>query len=195
MSTYPSTLRAISILNPYAMLITEGMKPYEYRPWNTSFRGLCLIQVSASTECEEEFKEFLDAGDVTLAQIKQMRKSIIGFAEMTGTVWDEEYQLWAHRMEKPARFREPIPCPGALNYWTPYPNKPLQSKAFQQAWELIEAGDYRAADPGIYGAYFEDEGLEPLSALQYSIEELEPNSQPRLFIASPDGELTEQLLT
>ena len=194
MSPYPSTLRAISIINPYAMLITEGMKPYEYRSWNTSFRGRCLIHVSASTQCEDEFKQIPEIGDVTLPEIKQMRKSIIGFAEMTGTVWDKEYQLWAHRMEKPARFREPIPCPGALNYWTPYPNKPLQSKAFQQAWELIEAGDYRAADLITYQGYFEGEGLEPLSALQYPLEALEPNPQPRLFIASPDGELTEQLL-
>lgn len=198
MSPYPSSLRAISIINPYAMFIGLGIKPYEFRTWNTSFRGLCLLHVSASTECEEEFGPFLESGEINKTEIKGMRKAVIGFAEMTGTVWDEEYQQWGHRMESPALFPAPIPCPGALNYWTPYPNKPEQSKAFQQAWNLIEAEDYNKASPEEYRFNFEDWGLEPLSALKYPLEAAEPldepPAQPRIFLAGPGGHVTEHLL-
>lgn len=169
--TFPETLRAISIINPFAWLIGIGEKPYEYRSWDTSFRGLCLLHVSGSTEYEAEFSEFLNSGEITKAEIASMRKSIIGFAEVTGTVWDEEYQQWAHRMEKPALFNEVIPCPGALNYWKPYPNKPEQTTAFQQAWELIQAGDYIKADPNIYLTQINEWGLEPPSALKYPFDE------------------------
>ena len=187
MESFPNTLRAISIINPYALFIGIGEKPYEYRSWNTSFRGLCLLHVSGSRDCEFEFEELLESGDITQAEIKGMRKSIIGFAEMTGTVWDEKFQQWGHRMEKPALFLAPIPCPGALNYWTPYPNKPEQTKAFQQAWNSIEAGEYNEANSENYLAVFEEWALEPLTALKYLPDQTE-NSEPaqkRILITPP----------
>lgn len=189
MPAYPDTLRAISIINPFGWLICKGYKPYEYRSWDTSFRGQCLIHVSASTACESDFEADIAAGELTKADVKAMRKAIIGFAEMTGTVWDAEHEQWAHRMEQPALFNQPIPCPGALNYWTPYKNKPAQAQAFQQAWDVIQSGEYTAAHPDTYAACFLNWGLEPLTALKYPLEDLEDleeePSEPRVLITPP----------
>jgi hypothetical protein len=164
MTTHPSTLRAISIINPYGWEICMGFKPYEFRSWESSFRGLCLIHVSASKEFEDEFEDYLEHGEIAKEEIKQMRKSIIGFAIVTNILWIEESQTWAHKMENPAIFDEFIPCPGALNYWSPYKNKPEQSVAFHKAWDMIEANAYVEADPEEYVISLSVFGLEDVKA-------------------------------
>lgn len=150
MATYPADLRAISIINPFGWDICMGIKPYEFRTWDTSFRGLCLIHVSASREFEDGFYEMLRNGEITKEEIAKMRKSIIGFATVTKTIWSDIDQQYAHKMENPALFDEFIPCPGALNYWRPYQNKPEQALAFQKAWDMIEAKAYVEAHPDDY---------------------------------------------
>lgn len=178
MTTYPADLRAISIINPFGWEICMGLKPYEFRSWESSFRGLCLIHVSASKECEEYFDDYLEHQEITKEEIKQMRKSIIGFATVTKMLWVEEEQTWAHKMENPAIFDEVIPCPGALNYWTPYRNKPEQAVAFQKAWDMIEAKAYTEADPEEYRISMETFGLE-------EIEEEEGKSEHQRVLITP----------
>ncbi|MBD1877005.1 hypothetical protein H6F75_26320 [Nodosilinea sp. FACHB-131] len=172
MTDYPADLRAISIINPFGWEICMGFKPYEFRSWESSFRGLCLIHVSASKECEGYFDEYLEHEEITTEEIKQMRKSIIGFATVTKMIWDEQDQQWAHKVEHPEIFDEFIPCPGALNYWSPYKNKPEQSVAFQKAWDMIEAKAYCEANPEEYKN----------SLAIFGLEDLEINGSGRVLI-------------
>ena len=51
-------MKVLSIKQPYASLIAYGIKKYEFRTWNTKYRGEILIHASKSVDKKamEEFK-------------------------------------------------------------------------------------------------------------------------------------------
>ena len=52
-------MKVITIKEPYATLIAEGLKEYEFRTWKTSYRGDILIH-AAKTPNNENKKRFID---------------------------------------------------------------------------------------------------------------------------------------
>ena len=50
-------MKVISIKQPYASLIIEGYKEYEFRVWKTNYRGEVLIHASKNID-EENAKRF-----------------------------------------------------------------------------------------------------------------------------------------
>ena len=52
-------MKVLTIKEPYATLITEGMKEYEFRTWPTKYRGDILIH-AAKTPNKENKKRFID---------------------------------------------------------------------------------------------------------------------------------------
>ena len=48
-------MKAITIKQPYATLIAEGLKEYEFRTWKTKYRGEILIHAGCGVD-----KEWLD---------------------------------------------------------------------------------------------------------------------------------------
>lgn len=64
------------------------------------------------------------------------------------------------------------PAPGARNYWRA--QKPAQQKAFSRAWELIQTGQYQAANPDRTTELLVEHG----------------HQKPRIFIAGPGGHVT-----
>ena len=51
-------MKAITIKEPYATLIKEGLKEYEFRTWKTNYRGEILIHAgkSSNKEALDRFK-------------------------------------------------------------------------------------------------------------------------------------------
>lgn len=45
-------MKAITIKQPFATLIAEGLKQYEFRTWNTNFRGEILIHAGKGIDKE-----------------------------------------------------------------------------------------------------------------------------------------------
>ena len=52
-------MKVITIKEPYATLIAEGLKEYEFRTWKTKYRGDILIH-SGKTPNDENKKRFID---------------------------------------------------------------------------------------------------------------------------------------
>ena len=52
-------MKTLTIKEPYATLIAEGLKEYEFRTWKTSYRGDILIH-AAKTPNNENKKRFID---------------------------------------------------------------------------------------------------------------------------------------
>lgn len=52
-------MKVITIKEPYATLIAEGLKEYEFRTWKTNYRGEVLIH-AAKTPNQENKKRFVD---------------------------------------------------------------------------------------------------------------------------------------
>lgn len=50
-------MKVISIKQPFASLIAEGLKEYEFRTWKTNYRGKLLIHAS-KTKDKEALKRF-----------------------------------------------------------------------------------------------------------------------------------------
>ena len=160
MSQYPDDLRALSIINPFAWEICVGKKPLEFRSWDTKRRGLTLIHASGSREFEKDFAEYYP--DVSKETIASMRMAIIGFADIIDSFWSNQDSCYAHRMGNPALFFEPIPTPGALNYWPPQgKRRDKQHLAFQMAWDDIQAGNFDRPEPDLIRESELAYGLEP----------------------------------
>jgi len=53
-------MKVITIKQPWATLIAEGIKEYEFRTWNTKYRGEILIHAGLGVDKEalERFKEY-----------------------------------------------------------------------------------------------------------------------------------------
>ena len=53
-------MKVLTIKQPYASLIAYGIKKYEFRSWNTKYRGEVLIHAGKSVDKKamEEFKEY-----------------------------------------------------------------------------------------------------------------------------------------
>ena len=53
-------MKVITIKQPWATLIAEGMKEYEFRTWNTKYRGDILIHAGKRTDKKalERFKHY-----------------------------------------------------------------------------------------------------------------------------------------
>ena len=50
-------MKAITIKQPYATLIAEGLKEYEFRTWKTKYRGDILIHAGKGVD-KEAMKRF-----------------------------------------------------------------------------------------------------------------------------------------
>lgn len=148
-------LKALSIAGPYAYLLAEGIKQIELRSWKTSYRGLVLLHCSASTAYDAELETW------GMLPSECPKSVIVGAAKLTSCIAYTTRQLWerdeekhlffgeymkypevvrdcyggnppiGHVFESPIYFDTPIPCPGALNYWTPRNER--QQRAFERA--------------------------------------------------------------
>ena len=78
-------MKVITIKQPFASLIAEGIKEYEFRTWKTNYRGKVLIHSSKSIEKKEldTFKDY---------NIDYSNGEIIAIAEITDCILvDKEF--------------------------------------------------------------------------------------------------------
>jgi len=132
-------MKAITIKQPWASLICEGIKDIENRSWRTKFRGRILIHASANSIKYFSALDFF--GEERLKVIKEKTgyvpelpiSSIIGSVEIidcvsktynrkgdTTSIWADEGQ-WHWVLANPILFPEPISVKGKQSFWD-YPN-------------------------------------------------------------------------
>ena len=136
-------MKAITIKQPFASLIVEGIKDIENRTWKTNLRGRVLIHAGAKSA------DFLDSqlADHIYDFIRRTSKSgkdwsgypfsaIIGSVEIVDcveyhkSIWAEksidiyeQFSLDRHEaiynwvLANPIKFDNPIPCKGKLSFW------------------------------------------------------------------------------
>ena len=122
-------MKALTIKQPWASLIVDGYKCYEFRSWKTNYRGKILIHAGMSLERNvvDRFKEY--NLDYTLG-------AIIGEAELVDCILvDEEFNEYlvncnrivygrsnhvnnyAWKLENIKKYEEPIYIKGKLGLW------------------------------------------------------------------------------
>lgn len=122
-------MKVLTIKQPWAELIINGYKKYEFRGWKTKYRGKILIHAGMSLE-KDMMIRFKDYNlDYTLG-------AIIGEADLVDCIlvdkkFNEELrnidpivygrsnhvENYAWKLENIIKYDEPIPCKGQLGLW------------------------------------------------------------------------------
>ena len=122
-------MKALSIRQPWASLIINGYKEYEFRSWKTNFRGEFLIHASKNIENEnmDKFNEYnlvyptgCILGKCTITDcikvtkefeenLKEKNKLVYGLSKGRGG--------YAFKVEEIEKFDAEIPAKGKLNFW------------------------------------------------------------------------------
>lgn len=138
-------MKAISIKQPWASLIAEGVKDIENRSWPTKFRGRVLIHASAKGVCKranyhkilktEQWESLgvVPSLNMISSNYNYDNGAIIGSVEIVDCVINHS-SVWAEKttqmsteniynwvLANPIKFPEPIPAKGKLSFWD-YPN-------------------------------------------------------------------------
>ena len=122
-------MKVLTIKEPWATLIIDGYKKYEFRSWKTNYRGKILIHAGMSLERDmlEKFKDY---------NLRCTKGAIIGEAEITDCILvDEEFnekirkinpivygrsnhvENYAWKLENVIKYDKPIPVKGKLGLW------------------------------------------------------------------------------
>ena len=125
-------MKALSIKQPWAYLIVNGIKDVENRTRPTSFRGRIYVHAGAKPDRREAFiypvaltsKQIEDLYDIG---VEWTEGAIVGEVDIvacdyrwpgeTGlSDWHEE-GLYGYMLANPVAYAEPIPCKGQLGFF------------------------------------------------------------------------------
>ena len=121
-------MKALTIKEPWASLIINGYKKYEFRSWKTNYRGKVLIHAgNIEKEMLSRFKDY---------DLNCLKGVIIGETNITDCIKvDEEFNqellnidpivyrknnhvsTYAFKLENIKKYINPIPYSGKLGFW------------------------------------------------------------------------------
>ncbi len=119
-------MKVLTIKEPWATLIIEGYKKYEFRSWKTNYRGKILIHAGLSKDNINLFKDY---------NLVYSKGEIIGEAEITDCILvDEKFNkelykidnlvyknnhigLYAWKLDNVIKYNKKIPIKGKLGLW------------------------------------------------------------------------------
>ncbi len=122
-------MKVLSIRQPWASLIINGYKEYEFRSWRTKFRGQILIHASKNIENKyvDKFKEYnleyptgCILGKCTITDCievtNEFEESLI---KKNKLVYGKSKARtgYAFKVEDVEKFDIPIPAKGKLSFW------------------------------------------------------------------------------
>jgi len=127
--TSGGTMKALTIKQPWASLIIEGYKKYEFRSWKTKYRGKIYIHAGLSLEKDkaERFKNY---------SLDYIKGAIIGEAELVDCILVNEnfsrklkkinplvygksdhVETYAWELKNIIKYDQPIYIKGQLGLW------------------------------------------------------------------------------
>lgn len=121
-------MKALTIKEPWASLIINNYKTYEFRSWKTNYRGKILIHAGLSLE-KKESKNFEDynlnyqcgniIGEATITDCilvtKEFNKKLL---DINNKVYKNNHEnLYAWKLENIVKYENPIPIKGKLGLW------------------------------------------------------------------------------
>jgi hypothetical protein len=90
-------MKTITVKQPWASLIVEGIKDIENRTWKTKFRGRVLIHASAQlAKYDLTEDQFTQSGSKVLWDSYNLKSMIIGSVEIVDCVINHE-SIWAEK--------------------------------------------------------------------------------------------------
>jgi len=117
-------MKTLTVKQPWASLIVNGVKDIENRTWRTKYRGRILIHVAAN---DFDFRKYAVSEEQRLfiQAIKKpyVHSAIIGSVEIVGCVRDYN-SIWSEKdcynwvLKNPRLFKDPVfGIKGRLSLW------------------------------------------------------------------------------
>lgn len=124
-------MKALTIRQPWATLIMQGVKRYEFRSWKTNFRGEVLIHAGKGIDKEavERLKKYLPEGELPLGKIlgKVNITDCVPMSEEFASMLSKENndiytthsfsRNYGFKLEDVEVFDTPIDAKGQLGFW------------------------------------------------------------------------------
>ena len=118
-------MKVISIKQPWASLIINGYKEYEFRTWKTKYRGKILIHASQTIDKDimPKFKAFnleyptgCIIGEVHITDCLKI-DSLLAEKENNIIYEDNYIDNYAFKLDKIIKYDNPIKVKGQLGIW------------------------------------------------------------------------------
>ena len=124
-------MKAITIKQPFASLIAEGLKEYEFRTWKTKYRGKILIHAGkgidkkAMKKFEKYNLKYPIGSIIAIADLTDCIKVDTQFRKMlneknplvySGVTKDPKWEGYAFKLENVKKIN-PIKVNGKLSLW------------------------------------------------------------------------------
>lgn len=121
-------MKAISIKQPWASLIINGYKEYEFRTWKTKYRGKILIHASQMIDKDImtkfkhlnlEFPMGCIIGEVNITDCLKV-DSIFNknLKKDNNIIYEGNYtNYYAFKLDKIIKYKKPIKAKGRLGIW------------------------------------------------------------------------------
>lgn len=123
-------MKALTIRQPWATLIMQGYKRYEFRSWKTNFRGEFLIHAGKGVDKEavKRLKKYLPdelpqgkiLGKVTLVDCIEMNDKLSKMLDKENSDIYTSHSFsnnYAFKLENVQQFDTPIEVNGQLGFW------------------------------------------------------------------------------
>ena len=120
-------MKAITLRQPWAWAIINAGKDIENRNWKTHFRGRVAIHTAVGMTRGEYDRvcEYIRGvnGRIRIPAYEELeRGAIVGTVEIVDCVQDSDSSWFMGEygfvLARPKRLPKPIPCKGALSFWT-----------------------------------------------------------------------------
>ena len=145
-------MKALTIKEPWATLIIDGYKKYEFRSWKTNYRGKILIHAGMSEEKDmlKKFKDYnlncskgMIIGEALLTDCilvtKEFEEELL---KIDKTVYGRESHemTYAWKLENVIKYDKPIPIKGKLGLWNYEKETMHEMRLNNGPFELIKNG-------------------------------------------------------
>ena len=146
-------MKALTIKEPWATLIIDGYKKYEFRSWKTNYRGKLLIHAGMSEEKDmlKKFKDYnlncskgMIIGEALLTDCILVTKEFEDeLLKIDKTVYGRESHemKYAWKLENVIKYDKPIPIKGKLGLWNYEEETMHEMRLNDEKRSLIKEGD------------------------------------------------------
>jgi hypothetical protein len=123
-----NSVRCLTVRQPWAWAILEGIKDVENREWSTSYRGPLLIHAAAAPAFRWAPGQVLADGETELPPMSELvYGAILGVVDLYDVVDASDFppdDAWARGpycwcLDDPRRLTVTVPCRGQMGLWTP----------------------------------------------------------------------------
>lgn len=135
-------MKALSIRQPYAWLIANGIKDIENRDWPTKFRGRVLIHAGVTypkRDYADDAEDYSDMYGIEYPQREQMIGGIVGVATIIDCVTKSDSQCFLGMYGFVLADAKPlplVPCKGQLGFFDVPPEVAEQLRALHAQKEI-----------------------------------------------------------